>query len=542
MPLGTIAEEHAEKRVIALVTSHAVPTPRNPAKSPHGAAWMRSWKKHVPNTRVLILLILILVAVSAFRFYGLARQSLSSPELSHWYRSNYDDLTSVINKGTRPDVHPPGYQIVLFFVEKYLGDSEIALRAPSAVSGVASIFVIFLLGSRLYTHREGLVASALMAFLWCPLYYSQHARAYSMLILFSALSTYFWISLLEDCREGPRISYLGLAGYIVTAIVTSYLHYFGLYLVFLQGIGAGVFCLVVKPKSIFYILLTYVLIAAAYVPWIPGIVEDLNRGSIYVSRPTISRVIYCFSFFFNKSNTLALIALLSYLFLLYRSGMDIVIGKKPDGEKMNTPCSPGLFLALWLTVPFLGVYVKSMISTPILMAPYLLISLPAAYLLLSRSVTRLPLRTRLQNVVAIALVCLFLFDVIFMKQFYTTPYKQQFREAVGFIVDRDHLYEDSMIIGCTSLYCNYYFEKMGSDRRIDIMAGEKRDIPKIADIISERNPRYVWFIRAHKHPEPSFVAFLLGILKPITYQRFIAAEVWLFENPAGTSDQKPSGS
>jgi len=493
---------------------------------------MHESKMKFTNRNVLTLLILILIVGSLLRFYGLENQSLWNDELSSWQRSSYDNLYSVIDKGVRPDVHPPGYQIFLYFVEKYIGDSEPILRFPSAVSGVLSIFIIFLVGLRLYSYREGLIASAFMAVLWCPIYFSQEARVYSMLLLFTLLATHFWISILESLKGKARLSYYTIIGYIITGIISSYLHYFGLYLLLLQGLGAALFC-IQRRRALVYVLLIYSLILLAYLPWLPTMWKHLTKGEIWIKPPGSITAIFVgyLHFSFNESKELLLFVMMLYSFLFVRSLCNILKFKEHENSRM-TLLSPNLLLVLWLIVPLAGVYMKSILSPPVLTFRNLIISLPAAYLLLSRSITQLPLRSRYNAIVATAIVGLLLFHLIFRLDYYSKPHKQQFREAVNFIVEQDHVYRDSLIIGYAwnREYFNYYFKRKGSERRVDVIGGEERDISNVAEVISIQDPPYIWYICAHRTPDGKFMHFLNKRLRFIDHKKFLGADVWLFEN------------
>lgn len=490
---------------------------------------MQELKINLTKKNVLILLILILIVGAILRFYGLENQSFWNDELSSWKRSSYDNLFSVIDKGVRPDVHPPGYQIFLYFVEKYIGDSESILRFPSAVSGVLSILAIFLVGLRLYSYKEGLIASVFMAVLWCPIYYSQEARPYSMLLLFTLLATYFWISILGSLKEKTRPSYYTIFAYIIAAIVSSYLHYFGLYLIFLQGISAILFS-TRRRQVLIYSLLIYFLILLAYLPWLQTMWEHLDKERLWIKLPgniIITFVLYL-RFLFNESKGLLLFVMTLYSFLFLRSLYNIL---KEYKNIRITLLSPSMLLVLWLIVPFIGVYIESSISTPVLTFRNLIISLPAAYLLLSRSITQLPLRSRYNTIVITAIVGLLLFHLISHMNYYSKPHKEQFREAVNYIVEHDYLYKDSLIIGyvLNREYFNYYFKRKNSDRRVNVIGGEEKDIPKIDEVISTENPLYIWYIWAHRIPDAKFIDFLNKRLTFIERKEFIKADVWLFE-------------
>ena len=489
-------------------------------------------KTNCAGKKVLIILILILIVGSILRFYGLANQSLWNDELSSWVRSSHGNLSAVMEKGVYTDVHPPGYQLLLYFVEKYIGDSEAILRLPSALSGSLAILVIFLTGTRLYSHKEGLIAAVLMAVLWCPIYYSQEARSYSMLLLFTSMATYFWISLLQAINTKTKPSYYSIIGYIISSIIASYLHYFGPYLIALQAIATAMLA-IRKHKAFGYVILLYLPILLAYMPWMPTMYKHLNQGPIWIGPPghiTKSFTGYL-RFLFNQSMMIYIFALLMYCFLFLQSLNNILKFKKYKALE-TVLLSPGMLLILWLVVPFVGVYIKSVISAPVLTFRNLIISLPAAYLLLARSITQLPFGLKNKSILTCILATLFLAHLMFHMDYYSKPHKQQFREAVAFVAEKNHIFKDSLIIGYCHYgpaYLDYYFEKKGSDRRVNILAGQKSDIPLVVKALRSENPRYVWYIRAHKIPDAQFMNFLVNNLKCIRQKKFLGAYVWLFE-------------
>jgi hypothetical protein len=198
-----------------------------------------------------------------------------------------------------------------------------------------------------------------------------------------------------------------------------------------------------------------------------------------------------------------------------------------------------LFLLLWLVIPYIGMHIVSKLSAPLLHFKYLIISLPAAYLLVSRSITQLPVRPWIQTAVVCLIVALFLYNLLLTNSYYSkpTPLKPQFREAVAFVVDQYPLYEDSLIIaGVPSL--NYYFEKHDSTARADVKGGsrwdrwdKRRRTTQATMLITTRNPQYIWLISERLTIDAEFLSFLddnnctLMLLK-----NFVGVDVRLFKN------------
>ena len=83
---------------------------------------------------------------------------------------------------------PPLYYAIAWVWTQLIGTGEFGLRSLSAVAGVATVPVAYLIGVELRGRRAGLMAAALVAVNPMLLWYSQEARAYALLALFCALS------------------------------------------------------------------------------------------------------------------------------------------------------------------------------------------------------------------------------------------------------------------------------------------------------------------------------------------------------------------
>lgn len=77
------------------------------------------------------------------------------------------------------------------------GESAWALRLPAVLFGTASIWALFFFGRKLLGAKEALLASALMTVSYHHIWFSQNARGYTGLLLFTLLATWFWFEALE---------------------------------------------------------------------------------------------------------------------------------------------------------------------------------------------------------------------------------------------------------------------------------------------------------------------------------------------------------
>ena len=96
---------------------------------------------------------------------------------------------------------PSQNQHMLFSILGYastgiFGESSWSLRLPSVVFGLASIWAFFFLSTRLVGTKEALLGSLLMTVSYHHIWFSQNARGYMGLLLFTILATWFWFEAL----------------------------------------------------------------------------------------------------------------------------------------------------------------------------------------------------------------------------------------------------------------------------------------------------------------------------------------------------------
>jgi 4-amino-4-deoxy-L-arabinose transferase-like glycosyltransferase len=125
---------------------------------------------------------------------------------------------------------PPLYYALAWVWTQVTGTGEFGLRSLSAVAGVATVPVAYLIGIELRGRRAGLMAAALVAVNPMLLWYSQEARAYALLVLLCAVSLLYCLRAL---RAGSRRDFVlwGIAAGLALAT-----HYFAIFVVAAEAI------------------------------------------------------------------------------------------------------------------------------------------------------------------------------------------------------------------------------------------------------------------------------------------------------------------
>jgi uncharacterized membrane protein len=170
--------------------------------------------------------IALLVLAGAFlRFYAVGRQGF-------WYDESYTVL--LVGRGPgemlrlipQLESTPPLYYCVAWIWAHIFGAGPAALKSLSALCGTLTVPIGYAAARKLLPSRRGaLIVAALTAFNPLLVWYSQEARAYSMLAMFSACT----LLAFAYVHERPRRAAVGYwAAACVLALLT---HYYALILI-----------------------------------------------------------------------------------------------------------------------------------------------------------------------------------------------------------------------------------------------------------------------------------------------------------------------
>ena len=173
-----------------------------------------------------LILVAILLLATALRFYRIDAQSFWNDEGNSARIA--ERSADLIIAGAAGDIHPPLYYLALQVWRSVFGDSETALRGLSALFGVLTILFTYLLGSRLFEPRVGLVAAFLAAVNPFLIDYSQEARMYMMLTAIGVVGTYLLVRLIDFWSLRPRIHITHRRYYVLYVLAMAaglYTHY-----------------------------------------------------------------------------------------------------------------------------------------------------------------------------------------------------------------------------------------------------------------------------------------------------------------------------
>lgn len=485
--------------------------------------------------RVAIPLCALTLLAAFLRFHNLGLQSLWYDELSTTYRMIGPTLADAVQPGGRILDSWPALHIPLYLFVRLAGDTEFALRFPSALASVAAVPVVFVLGRRMFSDLQGLLGASLTVGLQGVIWYAQEARMYGPLMFLAGISGYCWFRLAQAVYQQRPLPRLMTLGYAATLILMIYMHHYGLMLAGIEGLASLVVMASARRISPAF-MAAFAATGVSYLPWLPMFYKDLHNTTFFAAflPSSLLTLLDDFAIFLTgdeiSADLLMALCALGLGFAIWRSF------RRRDGVSRPLLVSPAIFLGLWATLPILIAYFRSLVATPIVQNRYFLVTLPAWAVLAARALTWLPIR-RIGHVVIGAVVPLGLSAFLLLSGFYVQPHATQVRETVYYIVSHDAQYPDSVIAASmlgTASQVHYYFEYFGSKRTIDL----KLKPPAIDDShqrILAAHTQYVWLIGEDYNFDTSLLTLLDGEYTRIDQQRFYNITLWLYKRKASGS-------
>jgi 4-amino-4-deoxy-L-arabinose transferase-like glycosyltransferase len=233
--------------------------------------------------RLTVTLAAIVTLGAALRFSTLGVQSYHHDEIITVARVLPGGFIHMLRRVRESESNPPLYYVVAWTWAKAFGTGEVGLRSLSALLGTATIPVAFLAGREALDDRAGLVAAALAAVNPMLIWYSQEARSYAMLILFSALSLYFFLRALHsDGRSG-------LLGWALASAAALCSHYFAGFAIAIEAVWLLV-ALSERRRAAALAVAATALVGAALVPLLLSQVNGTHIGWI-ASMPLPDRLL-----------------------------------------------------------------------------------------------------------------------------------------------------------------------------------------------------------------------------------------------------------
>lgn len=431
----------------------------------------RSWL--VPEN---IMLVIIMLTAAGLRFYHYNKLPFMHDEFSALFRTSYNSFSDLIRHGViENDSHPAGVQVFLYYWVKLVGFSELWVKLPFTLMGVASVWLIYAIGRHWHNVASGLIAAAFMAVMQYFVFYSQLARPYAAGLFFSLCMVYCWTLVITSDKSPTKITWLL---FVLSLVFTSLMHAFAMLLAILVYATGFVF---VRGRT----LKTYLYCGGAaiilYLPHLPVFLQQMRSGGIgdWLAPPTAGFMLQFLHYSFHFSTPFIVLALALVLVAFvstWRTKQFIRFKLIGIG---------------WFAVTFLAAYLYSIYRTPVIQYSTLYFVFPFLILALFSVGNTTTKRTALISVGAVLIIgCM---SLIFNRKHYQTMYAQGFDGIAREVAKDSKVHNDvTVIVKCaTPQMPAFYLDKQAVGK---VRYFSRQDEPgELQDCLDSIHTQYLAF-------------------------------------------------
>ena|SRR5690554_548374 len=195
--------------------------------------------------------------------------------------SNPANSLEEVLKLTLSDVHPPLYQVLLYYWYQAFGFYELSGRALSSAFGLVAIGGFHLLANSLYKKTTAQLATILFALNSLAIIFCAEVRSYELLLMLSIFSSYFFFEWALHKKQ------IAIIGYVLFSTLAIYTHYFGVILLLCHGLLVLIYCLRTQNKEILkQAVWVYLLLVLCFSPLLQYAIGDALRPSFWIKQPS----------------------------------------------------------------------------------------------------------------------------------------------------------------------------------------------------------------------------------------------------------------
>jgi mannosyltransferase len=425
------------QNVVSLTAAHVLPERGVPVSDsrPRAVRGAGAWL-----AAAVLIAILMLAAVLRFSDIGAESYWLDEIIMVNLTGSSFDTIVDHLQSSDRP----PVYVLLGYAWARLFGSTEAATRSLSAVAGVASVAVMYAVGSALYRREVGLLAALIMAVSAFQVWYSQEYRYYAVFQLVVLIAALFYILWL---KHGQAVD---LAAHVLFAALAAYVHTYAIF--FYVGLGLHFLTLWrSRPRQRGLWIAAQVLIVLAVLPRLlttfSGLSEVAPIQGIGGGTPVVEwlpppplyapfRTLTNFLFIQRSYLPWAVIGIAAAVFViglaafaLPRRAAWLERARFTAASLFQVPKSRFLLVLLWLGAPLTVPFILSHVFAPMYLDRFLISAAPAWYLLIALVIWTL----RRLIPVGLSLAVLLILCIGVLRVYYTQDQKEAWRQTADYI-------------------------------------------------------------------------------------------------------------
>jgi len=437
------------------------------------------------------LLLIIVITGAVLRFIYFDNCPYTHDEISSLIRTGYSSFSELIEKGVKPDTHPPLLQIFFQYYSSIAGTSEMVIKFPFIICGILSIVLVYVIGTKWFSNTTGLFSAAIIATIQYTTMYSVIARQYSPGLFLTLLLVLFQTKYFES---KDKSKHQWLIAFALTGAACSYLHYFCLLFVALVSLTGF---LLVNKKTFLPYLISCAAIFILFIPYLSIFFIQLGYKGIggkegWLGTPDTGFFLNYLKYVFNYSP----------FFLILVAGIFCISFLRNIIQKNKTITKARLFCLTWFLIPLLIGYFYSVKVNPILQFSILIFSFPYLLLFLFSFFKNITPLIKTSLVIAILIVSTV--TLVYGRKHYELFYNQGINKIASEIKNvKQQFGKDSVdaVINVEDYFFNYYKEKYPVEMNSKYLSiDHENEIRNFKNIVMNSKNNYFVFATTRVYP------------------------------------------
>jgi mannosyltransferase len=296
-------------------------------------------------------------------------------------------------------------------------------------------------------------------------WYANELRMYSLLVLVTMLSHYFFLRIYFNKSR----SWLNWLLYLLLSIIGIYTHYFFFLVLLSQLIFYFLFWFKFPKYSFRNLVIIASTIILSFIPWV-WLVLSLgnakNQSPLLIKPSSIdffniySQQVFGFQSDYVNSLILSFWPILGLLALLLL-------------KKNNSLKPEFIYLGLVTFIPILVSFVVSYSLRPIFLSRYLSICIPSMYIIISFVLFNY--NVIMSRIIRILIVYIMFFALFLQITSFATPVKENYREAINYIIKTTQKNDLVAISAPFTIFTfDYYYN--GSNKLVTIPSWDRKTV------------------------------------------------------------------
>ena len=189
-----------------------------------------------------------------------------------------------------------------------------------------------------------------------------------------------------------------------------------------------------------------------------------------------------------------------------------------------------IFLLIWFFAPLLIIVLFSHLVKSVFSFRNMIIAYAPMLILFSRLIVKSNFHEITKNLFVFLFVSFLLYNLLFIKQYYSKPTKEQFREAVKYVISEYNHDQKADIFALTyhEEYFNYYFRNFNSDIRVNECVEIRNKNDEIEAALSRCYSNHLWLLSGHQLPSAEFLKIINKNYKLVDQKNLIGAQAILY--------------